>query len=126
MQREYKISVDNGQYFRSNSYRKLILFMYYKVYTLKHCEIILLHNYINYYTKYLIWCYGYNFYRIQRPNSHYTVQPKCRIENGSNSNYHKFSTSNIIFTKRFKKFLNINEEMLEDRAKFFRIPILFP
>ena len=33
------------------------------------------------------------------------------------------STSNIIFTKRFK---NINEEMLEDGAKFFRIPILFP
>ena len=61
MQRKYKISVDNGQYFRSNSYRKLIFFMYYRVYTLKHCEIILLHSYINYYTKYLIWCYGYNF-----------------------------------------------------------------
>ena len=28
--------------------------MYYRVYTLKHCEIILLHRYINYYTKYLI------------------------------------------------------------------------
>ena len=55
MQREYKISVDNGQYFRSNSYRKLIFFMYYRVYTLKHCEIILLHSYINYYTKYQIW-----------------------------------------------------------------------
>ena len=40
-------------------------FMYYRVYTLKHCEIILLHSYINYYTKYLIWCYGYNFYKIQ-------------------------------------------------------------
>ena len=37
MQREYKISVDNGQYFRSNSYRKLIFFMYYRMYTtLKH------------------------------------------------------------------------------------------
>ena len=23
---------------------------------IKHCEIILLHSYINYYTKYLIWC----------------------------------------------------------------------
>ena len=52
MQREYKISVDNGQYFRSNSYI-YIFFMYYRVYTLKHCEIILLHSYINYYTKYL-------------------------------------------------------------------------
>ena len=40
-------------------------FMYYRVYTLKHCEIILLHSSINYYTKYLIWCYGYNFYKIQ-------------------------------------------------------------
>ena len=30
------------------------LCIYYRVYTLKHCEIILLHNYINYYTKYLI------------------------------------------------------------------------
>ena len=37
----------------------------------------------------------------------------------------QFSTSNIIFTKTFKNFLNINEEMLEDGAKFFRIPILF-
>ena len=44
---------------------KLIFFMYYRVYTLKHCEIILWHSYINYYTKYLIWCYGYNFFRIQ-------------------------------------------------------------
>ena len=26
--------------------------MYYKVYTLKHCENILLHSYINDYTKY--------------------------------------------------------------------------
>ena len=25
-------------------------FMYYRVYTLKHCEIILLHSYINCYT----------------------------------------------------------------------------
>ena len=25
-------------------------FMYYRVYTLKHCEIILLHSYINYNT----------------------------------------------------------------------------
>ena len=25
-------------------------FMYYRVYTLKHCGIILLHSYINYYT----------------------------------------------------------------------------
>ena len=40
-------------------------FMYYRVYTLKHCENILLHIYINDYTKYLICCYGYNFYRIQ-------------------------------------------------------------
>ena len=40
-------------------------FMYYRVYTLKHCEIILLYIYINYYTKYQNWCYGYNFYRIQ-------------------------------------------------------------
>ena len=62
-------------------------FMYYRVYTLKHCWIILLHSYINYYTKYLIWCYGYNFYRIQRPISHYTGQPKCPIGIGSNSNY---------------------------------------
>ena len=60
MQREYKISVDNGQYFSS------IFFMYYRVYILKQCcEIILLHSYINYYTKYLIWGYGHNFYRIQ-------------------------------------------------------------
>ena len=75
--------------------------MYYRVYTLKHCETILLHSYINYY----IWCYGYNFYRIQGPISHYKGQPKCPIGNGSNSNYHKFSTSNIIFTKKFKNFL---------------------
>ena len=40
-------------------------FMYYRVYTLKHCEIISLHSYLNYFTKYLIWCYGYNFYRIE-------------------------------------------------------------
>ena len=75
IQREYKISVDNGQSFRSN------FFTYYRVYTLKHCEIILLHSYINYYTKYLIWCYGYNFYRFQWPNSHYTGWPKCPIGN---------------------------------------------
>ena len=37
--------------------------------------------------------------------SHYTGQLKCPIGNGSNSNYHKFSTSNIIFTERFKNFL---------------------
>ena len=48
------------------------ILMYYRVYTLKHCEIILLHRYINYYTKYLIWCYGYNFYRIYWLISHYT------------------------------------------------------
>ena len=42
--------------------------------------------------------------RIQGPISHYTGQPKCPIGNGSNSNYHKFSTSNIIFTKIFFKF----------------------
>ena len=78
MQRDYKISVDNCQYFRSK--------LYYRVYTLKHCEIILLHSYINYDTKYQIWCYGYNFYRIQWPISHYTGQPKCPIGNGSNSN----------------------------------------
>ena len=40
-------------------------FMFYRVYTLKHCEIISLHSYLNYLTKYLIWCYGYNFYRIE-------------------------------------------------------------
>ena len=28
----------------------LYFFMYYRVYTLKHCEINLLHSYINYYT----------------------------------------------------------------------------
>ena len=32
----------------------LFLCIYYRVYTLKHCEIISLHSYINYYTKYLI------------------------------------------------------------------------
>ena len=31
------------------------------LYSIKYFEIILLHCYINYYTKYLIWCYGYNF-----------------------------------------------------------------
>ena len=77
---------------------EIFFFMCYRVYTLKH-------SYINYYTKYLIWCYGYNFYRIQRTISHYTGQPKCHIGNGSNSNYHKFSTSNIISTKRLKNFL---------------------
>ena len=71
--------------------------LYYRVYTVNHCEIILLHSYINYYTKYLIWCYGYNFYRIQWPISHYTGQPKCPIQ--------KFSTANIIFTKFFLNFL---------------------
>ena len=96
MQREYKINVDNGQYFRSK--------LYYRVYTLKHCEIILIHNIINSDTTYLIWCYGYNFYKIQWSISHYTGQPKCPRGNGSNSNYHKFSTANIIFTKRFKNF----------------------
>ena len=40
----------------TNHYR--IFFMYYRVYTFKYFEIILLHCYINYYTKYLIWCYG--------------------------------------------------------------------
>ena len=28
---------------------KFFLCIYYRVYTLKHCEIILLHSYINYY-----------------------------------------------------------------------------
>ena len=39
--------------------------MYYTVYTLNYFEIILLHCHTYYYTKYLIWCYGYNLYRIQ-------------------------------------------------------------
>ena len=30
---------------------EFFLCIYYRVYTLKHCEIILLHSYINYYTK---------------------------------------------------------------------------
>ena len=75
--------------------------MYYRVYTLKHCENILLHSYINDYTKCLIVMVT-TFIEF---SDHYTGQPKCPIGNGSNSNYHNFSTSNIIFTKRFKNFL---------------------
>ena len=30
---------------------EFFLCIYYRVYTLKHCEIILLHSYISYYTK---------------------------------------------------------------------------
>ena len=66
------------------------------------------------------------FYGIQWPISHYKGQPKCPIGNGSNSNYHKFSTQTYFSQRDLKISLNINEEMLEDGAKFFRIPILFP
>ena len=87
---------------------KKLNFIYYRVYTLKYFEIILLHCYIIYYTKYLIWCYGYNLHIIISPISHCTGQPKCPIGNGSNSNYHKRSTSNTILTKKVINFQKNN------------------
>ena len=52
---------------------------------------------------------------------------KCPIGNGSISNYHKFSTSNTIFTMRCINLVKKNnEEMLEDGGKFFRIANLLP
>ena len=50
----HEISIDNGQLCRTNPYKKIHNFMYFRVCTLKYIEIILLHCYINYYTKYLI------------------------------------------------------------------------
>ena len=61
----HKISIDNGQFCGTNPYTKLFFYVYRVYRPTMYFEILLLHCYRNYYTKYLIWCYGYNFHRIQ-------------------------------------------------------------